>query len=188
MFQTVKEISRLLSKNRARNDLSNQREFLIHTSERHRQTANDPMNVDEDEESPSCARADARSVDRDSQMKYDIAKNADGPLRKTMKHKPESNPSFQLSNRESDDKATGERLENIENHLAVRYGKYKHLKKIELSDAMLVSSYCRNIPRAASISGRIYDSSRAGLSSLGSSPFQPTPSWSMLLSFDLVVL
>ena len=34
----------------------------------------------------SCARIDAKPVDKDIQMKYDIAKNEDGPLLKTVKH------------------------------------------------------------------------------------------------------
>lgn len=32
----------------------------------------------------SCARTDARPIDRDVQMKYDIAKNEEGPLRRTV--------------------------------------------------------------------------------------------------------
>ncbi len=38
----------------------------------------------------SCARGDAKPVDRDKQMKYDIAKNGEGPLTKTVKQ-PEPN-------------------------------------------------------------------------------------------------
>lgn len=34
---------------------------------------------------PSCARTDAKPQNRDLQMKYDIAKNEDGPLKRTMK-------------------------------------------------------------------------------------------------------
>lgn len=33
----------------------------------------------------SCARVDAKPVDRDKQMKFDIAKNGEGPLTKTVK-------------------------------------------------------------------------------------------------------
>ena len=40
----------------------------------------------------SCARVDAKPVDRDKQMKYDIAKNGEGPLTKTVKQ-PGPNPS-----------------------------------------------------------------------------------------------
>ena len=39
----------------------------------------------------SCARVDAKPVDRDKQMKYDIAKNGEGPLTKTVKQ-PDPNP------------------------------------------------------------------------------------------------
>jgi hypothetical protein len=35
----------------------------------------------------SCARTDAKPVDRDVQMKYDITKNSDGPLRRTTRQK-----------------------------------------------------------------------------------------------------
>ncbi|KAK0443768.1 hypothetical protein EV421DRAFT_1803181 [Armillaria borealis] len=55
----TKSISQYLSRNRAQNDASNRAEFLRPTS---------------------CARTDAKTLDRDTQMKYDTAKNEDGPL------------------------------------------------------------------------------------------------------------
>lgn len=85
--------------------------------------------MDADTESiASCARTDAKTQDRDVQMKYDIAKNEDGPLRKTMKA-PATDP-VQKNHRSSDGVPTSEshpgfdeRLQNVETHLAVRYGK-----------------------------------------------------------------
>lgn len=96
----------------------------------------------------TCARADAKTLDRDTQVKYDIAKNEDGPLRRTMRKRSETtlpNPSkgkgkqkIQPAKLDSpiksepgndDDLLTAqrhpgldERLSNIETHLAVRYG------------------------------------------------------------------
>ena len=68
-----------------------------------------------------------KQLDRDLQMKYDIAKNEDGPLRRTMKghSKTETgDPPVALSEHSEtkDQPALGERLKNIEAHLAVRYG------------------------------------------------------------------
>lgn len=84
---------------------------------------------------------DAKPVDRDVQMKYDIAKNEEGPLSRTVKL-PEPKGQQKAKNMESptdvqasfaqsqDDLTPGrhpgldERLKNIESHFAVRYGMY----------------------------------------------------------------
>lgn len=131
-IQVTKDISRFLSKNRARNDASNRKEFLLSLSEKRRKLAEDlGTNVLSPTESiASCARTDAKTQDRNIQMKYDIAKNEDGPLRKTMKAKPESSHKRLEENRVADDDiptterypAFDERLESVETHLAVRYG------------------------------------------------------------------
>lgn len=68
-----------------------------------------------------------KQLDRDLQMKYDIAKNEDGPLRRTMKghsRTETAEPSIALSDHSEtkDQPALDERLKNIEAHLAVRYG------------------------------------------------------------------
>ena len=68
-------------------------------------------------------------------MKYDIAKNEDGPLRKTMRTSDNASSSGIASSKHKDsatkngdeptaDRYPGleERLENIEAHVAVRYG------------------------------------------------------------------
>ncbi|KAH8828352.1 hypothetical protein DL96DRAFT_1555791 [Flagelloscypha sp. PMI_526] len=112
---TIHNIANLIAENRARNDGSNKREFL--TSVRERLGQNDKA-----EEYASCSRADAKFVDRDSQMKYDIAKNDDGPLKRTMKQTlDQPPPHVTTSTSQSDDLATDERLSNIEQHLALRY-------------------------------------------------------------------
>ncbi|RDX42722.1 hypothetical protein OH76DRAFT_1362292 [Lentinus brumalis] len=126
----TKDISRFLAQNRARNDASNRNEFLLSLAEKRRR-----LNESGDSASsiPSCARTDAKTQNRDLQMKYDIAKNEDGPLRRTLKAAPpdqalartisgkgamdttEDYPSAQRY------PALDERLQNIETHLAIRY-------------------------------------------------------------------
>src|SRR5258708_1032668 len=88
---------------------------------------------------PTCARTDAIRVNRDIQMKYDIVKNDEGPLGKTM-HGTFKDPIEVFrsapgqgmggaigSSKEKDvptiDRHPGltERFKNIEDHLAVRY-------------------------------------------------------------------
>ena len=86
-----------------------------------------------DLDSGSCARADAKTVDRDVMMKFDIAKNEEGPLRRTLKveMKDENNrPTDKDKPSEGNQVATAnrhpgldERLKNLETHLAMRYGK-----------------------------------------------------------------
>ncbi|KAN0111985.1 hypothetical protein V8E52_007902 [Russula decolorans] len=80
-------------------------------------------------ESASCARTDARMVDRDVMMKFDIAKNEEGPLRRTLKveMKNENNRSADKTV-EGDHSVTAgrhpgldERLKILETHLAMRY-------------------------------------------------------------------
>jgi hypothetical protein len=93
----------------------------------------------------SCARVDMKPVDRDVQMKYDIAKNEEGPLSRTVKlpepskktkgqqkaKSMESPTDLQVSFAQSQDDLTpdrhpglDERLKNIESHFAIRYGMY----------------------------------------------------------------
>ncbi|KAF7376430.1 hypothetical protein MSAN_00058600 [Mycena sanguinolenta] len=88
----TKSISAFLAQNRAKNDASNRAEFLLSLAEKKRKRIDDDAsreNPDGDVASDvsSCARTDAKTVDRDLQMKYDIAKNSDGPLRRTTRHK-----------------------------------------------------------------------------------------------------
>lgn len=125
-----------LAKNRARNDASNRAEFLLSLAEKRRKLQDGARAKDEEalvsDTIASCARTDAKTQDRDVQMKYDIARNEDGPLRKTMKGTASVDPDSiapQAKVRNGDDGATGEintpldeRLRNIEAHLAVRYG------------------------------------------------------------------
>ena len=134
-MQITKDISRFLAQNRARNDASNRNEFLLSLAEKRRRL--DGHGNSETTPIPSCARTDAKTQDRDVQMKYDIAKNEDGPLRRTMKtgvseaETPSTVRERSMAN--ANDEAHGspsaarypaldERLHNIEAHLAVRYG------------------------------------------------------------------
>lgn len=138
--QITKSISRFLAQNRARNDASNRQEFLQSLAEKRRRL-NENGDFESSEAIPSCARTDAKTQNRDLQMKYDIAKNEDGPLRRTLK----SSVAPGASSTNSPEKpkhpegsgaiestvyvptaerypALDERLGNIETHLAVRYG------------------------------------------------------------------
>ncbi|KAK0188264.1 hypothetical protein F5146DRAFT_882117, partial [Armillaria mellea] len=90
-------ISQYLARNRVRNDASNRAEFLRPPSD------------------TSCARTDAKTLNRDTQMKYDIVKNEDGPLRRTMKKRDEEKAD------EAGSPALSERIANVETHLAVHY-------------------------------------------------------------------
>lgn len=124
-MQINKSISELLARNRARNDASNRAEFLhtygcLHTSE---------ASEGDEVESASCARADAKTVDRDVMMKFDIAKNEEGPLRRTLKVEMK-NENNRPTDKTTTDSVTAnrhpgldERLKNMETHLAMRYGK-----------------------------------------------------------------
>ncbi|KAK0222064.1 hypothetical protein IW262DRAFT_954328 [Armillaria fumosa] len=95
----TRSISQYLSRNRARNDASNRAEFLHPPSD------------------TSCARTDAKTLNRDTQMKYDIARNEDGPLRRTMKKTVEEEKAH-----EAESPPLSERIANVETHIAVHYG------------------------------------------------------------------
>ncbi|KAJ8518603.1 hypothetical protein ONZ45_g4363 [Pleurotus djamor] len=106
---SIKEISKLLARNRAKNAQSNVNEFLH-------------LNSD----ASGCARTNAKHQDRDLQMKYDIAKNEDGPLRRTMQAQVQSaeppNANATTSKSEAQQRpGLDDRLRNIETHLAIRY-------------------------------------------------------------------
>lgn len=93
----------------------------------------------DDDTVPSCARADAKPQNRDLQMKYDIAKNEDGPLKRTMKGTPVQAADVKGKQRAGVMDANSikvevtaerhpgldDRLSNLEAHLAVRYGEYR---------------------------------------------------------------
>ncbi|KAI0645795.1 hypothetical protein C8Q79DRAFT_1071341 [Trametes meyenii] len=132
----TKDISHFLARNRARNDASNRKEFLLSLAEKRRRL-NENGDFAPLEPSPSCARTDAKTQNRDLQMKYDIAKNEDGPLRRTLKSETVDESSGASgstthapsgSTNDSNDcpsagryPALDERLQDIEKHLAIRY-------------------------------------------------------------------
>jgi hypothetical protein len=136
-YQINKSISSFLAQNRARNDASNRTEFLQSLAEKRRRINADPEDSDMAsmaETTSSCARTDAKALDRDVQMKYDIAKNEEGPLRRTIKvpataqdiPKSKSKQRRTTVNEDSLSRerhpGLDERLVNLETHLAVRYG------------------------------------------------------------------
>ncbi|KAJ3815700.1 hypothetical protein F5876DRAFT_71714 [Lentinula aff. lateritia] len=147
----TKSISTFLAQKRANNEASNRAEFLRSLAKLRPQdeTSSDASNL----ESPSsCARTDAKAIDRNAQIKYDIVKNEDGPLRRTMRNHDVSGSTTttvlpSTSTYKGKAKATtfknekaeatvvkdlsserhpglDDRLTNIENHLAIRYVPY----------------------------------------------------------------
>ncbi|KAL6298376.1 hypothetical protein BKA93DRAFT_820415 [Sparassis latifolia] len=134
----TKSISLFLAQNRARNDESNRTEFLQSLTEKRRRLSE--LGEESSGVISSCSRTDAKTQNRDVQMKYDIAKNEDGPLRKTLRvgSAPDASTAQGRSCRDAtaprghaeqsfDDvgaelyPALDERLGNVEAHLAVRY-------------------------------------------------------------------
>ncbi|KAF5391901.1 hypothetical protein D9757_001709 [Collybiopsis confluens] len=85
----TKSVSAFLAQKRANNEASNRAEFLRSLEDqRARNTdADSSVSPSSDAPSSSCARTDAKIVDRNVQIKYDIAKNDDGPLRRTMRNR-----------------------------------------------------------------------------------------------------
>ncbi|PPQ79068.1 hypothetical protein CVT24_012729 [Panaeolus cyanescens] len=144
-----KSISQFIARTRARNDASNNSEFLLSLAEKKRklqEEGQEPVQFS----SSSCARVDARTIDREKQMKYDIAKNEEGPLSRSRQKEadtaesssgiaagkqPSTTGSSRLGTTQAQDDEDAqmsnvtparhpgldERLNNIEAHLAVRY-------------------------------------------------------------------
>ena len=145
-----------MAKNQARNDTSNRAEFLSSLAERRKRER-----VEEDEggdsahsidsssdiggqQTRTCARVDAKPIDRDAQMKYDIAKDDWGPLSRSakagllsekgkiplegeaMETKPKTTIKKEIEEEVifADHPALDERLKNIGDHIAVRFGMF----------------------------------------------------------------
>ncbi|KAJ7077317.1 hypothetical protein B0H15DRAFT_862203 [Mycena belliarum] len=153
----IKSISTFLAQNRDKNDASNRAEFVHSLAEKRKRLDDEACRanpdgvamMDNSDATPSCARTDAKPVDRDLQMKYDIAKNSEGPLRRTTRQKakaPEVPPTTAYAptrpRTKSMAKKVGspavvksepnvkpnaphsgldERLTNLETHFSVRY-------------------------------------------------------------------
>ena len=139
-LQINKSISQLLAKNRAKINASNRSEFLHSMSERRRRIEEASSTTTSETIHPiegtvpttvdpsllgSCARTDAKPINRDEQMGYDIAKNVKGPLSQTMKtaeaEQPEMSPEDEERVTPARYPALDERLKNVEAHFAVRY-------------------------------------------------------------------
>ena len=150
-----------MAQNQARNDASNRAEFLSSLAERRKrqrvgEAEGDDRSTDQSNatsleidahKTGSCARADAKPIDRDAQMKYDIAKDDSGPLSRSAKAgllsengKINTSEATEITPKTSmgatttvvnDEEVTSarhpgldERLKNIEDHIAVRFGIY----------------------------------------------------------------
>lgn len=150
-----------MAKNQARNDASNRAEFLSSLAERrkrqrvieggdgddsaHSTFIESSVPMDLDIGGKTCARVDAKAINRDAQMKYDIAKDDCGPLSRSakagllsekgkMKSSPlevegtETKPKTIIKQEFDEDVPStrypglDERLKNIEGHIAVRFG------------------------------------------------------------------
>ncbi|KIK63738.1 hypothetical protein GYMLUDRAFT_40806 [Collybiopsis luxurians FD-317 M1] len=149
----TKSISNFLAQKRANNVASNRAEFLRSLEKERVQGAANPSSPSIVDPSSSCARTDAKIIDRNVQIKYDIAKNEDGPLRRTMRNRGLSAAALETTpansaakgkakasasqkegqqgksvvvNELSSDRHPGldERIKNIESHFAVRYVPY----------------------------------------------------------------
>ncbi|KAF9010725.1 hypothetical protein BDQ17DRAFT_1346799 [Cyathus striatus] len=126
--QINRSISAFLADKRARNNASNRAEFLYSIEEKRKKIL---------EESGIDLQIISLPIDRDTQMRYDIAKNEEGPLKRTMKMDEEGSPSQAkqpierpvVAGAEPMDEtvtasqypAINERLGNVESHLALRY-------------------------------------------------------------------
>lgn len=142
----------------------------------------------------SCARTDARKIDRDVQMRYDIAKNEEGPLRRTVgktfsdgdgKRKSKMKEEHNSLNVEEKDISAerypglDERLVNAETHLAVRYGgsdfSYLFFCVAQLHFSTISSAFFARpttLPRSA------HYVFRERVSTMGSATLQSAASWS----------
>jgi hypothetical protein len=140
---------------------------------------------------PSCARTDAKPLNRDLQMRYDIAKNEEGPLRRTINTKVKMDPSPTPAptnikvepsdeDRMTPEKYPGldERVRNIETHLAVRYGAYASCvlrlygESFSMYSAITTTKPCFE----AQVFGRPHYPVGEGVSTMGSASLPPTQS------------
>ena len=151
-----------MAKNQAKNDASNRAEFLSSLAERRKcqqvggeggdssypnsMDSSDAMSSDiGGQKTRTCARVDAKPIDRDAQMNYDIAKDDWGPLSRSAKaglpsdkgkmsletEAMETKPKTAIK-KEVEEEVTSarypgldERLKNIEDHIAVRFGTFR---------------------------------------------------------------
>ncbi|KAG8716695.1 hypothetical protein FRC09_015367 [Ceratobasidium sp. 395] len=113
--QNIKAISRFLANVRSRVDQSNRDEFI-----QRKPPSSDPS-ISNPGPGTGSARTDATKLNRDVQMKYDIVKNEDGPLGKTVKAKPAQSANPNMSTEAVSRAAFNERFEAIETHLALKY-------------------------------------------------------------------
>jgi hypothetical protein len=146
--QINRSISKFLSENRHRNSASNRAEFLLSLEEKRKRFDESGDSIDDTFE-VSCARVDAKPLEREIQMKYDIAKNEHGPLRRTLRKRKDTaeqtgDETFSWQAKAKQQRLSGvdseiqgvpedqlteehhpgihERLRNIETHFSIKYG------------------------------------------------------------------
>lgn len=147
----------MLAVNKARSSRSNTQEFLRPTKRRrtNHPDAGEVSGKERDEEGDSSsARTSTIKVDRDVQMKYDIAKNPEGPLGRTMHGKLAKPDPRRAAGQGSGGVLSDmlkaalaapaiptmprhpglqERFDNVEDHLRIRWGEFlKHYVPISL--------------------------------------------------------
>lgn len=99
-----KRIEKFIQAKKSEVDASNRTEFLQRK---------------ESDENEGCARTDAREIDRNIQMKFDIVNNEDGPLQRSLVTSASHVKVGSIIRKES---GADERLQNLEDHLNIRYG------------------------------------------------------------------
>ncbi|KAI8387415.1 hypothetical protein BD560DRAFT_382419 [Blakeslea trispora] len=99
--EVEQRINQFIQAKRNELDESNRTEFLS----RHDPSADDV----------TCARTDAREINRNIQMKFDVVNNEDGPLARSLQSTKQTMVTDQLS--EAD---MNERLQNLQDHLHVK--------------------------------------------------------------------
>ncbi|KAG8744481.1 hypothetical protein FRC10_010046 [Ceratobasidium sp. 414] len=121
--QNTKAISRFLADVRSRADQSNRDEF-VHRKRSWPDPGSGP--------GTGSARTDAVKLNRDVQMKYDVVKNEDGPLGKTVKPKSAQGVAVNRSTEAISRAAFSDRFEAVEAHLALKYADFMlRVKHIE---------------------------------------------------------
>ena len=148
-LQINKSISEL-ARHLARSGASNRTEFL-HTHRRLRTGEGSEVlrpgkgkSASNEVESASCARADARTVDHDVMMKFNIAKNEEGPLGRTLKVEMKNENERHADKSTEGDRlvAAGrhpgldERLRILETYLAMRYSESR-LSRADMIELMV---------------------------------------------------
>ena len=110
-------------------------------------------------------------------MKYDIAKNEDGPLRSTLRTEQPLNTEPHATS--ADQNTLESRLQDVEDHLAVRYGTLARMTFPEIwcSNGFPSSPVTPKFDRGqAQVLGGSHHTARTRLPAMGCPPSEPTES------------